>query len=70
MITVCCVLDIFSEMCDFEATDLCGFLQREDDAFDWTRGSASDGNGLLNDHTTGDYMGEKMLCKDLVFSLV
>lgn len=48
-------------MCDFEATDLCGFTQREDDTFDWTRGSARDGPGLLNDHTSGDIFGEIMV---------
>lgn len=48
-------------MCDFEAQDLCGFTQREDDSFDWTHGSARDGSGLLNDHTTGDIFGERMV---------
>ncbi|MPC30919.1 MAM and LDL-receptor class A domain-containing protein 2 [Portunus trituberculatus] len=50
------------QLCDFEAADLCGFTQREDDtyAFDWTQGSASDHQGLLNDHTTGDYYGQYM----------
>lgn len=49
---------IFSEMCDFEALDLCGFTQREDDMFDWIRGTARDESGLLNDHTSGDIFGE------------
>ncbi|XP_050708969.1 MAM and LDL-receptor class A domain-containing protein 1-like [Eriocheir sinensis] len=49
-----------NEMCDFEAPDLCGFSQREDDTLDWTHGSARDGSGLLNDHTTGDIFGHYM----------
>lgn len=44
-------------MCDFEADDLCGFKQREDDTFDWTHGTGKDSPGLLNDHTTGDING-------------
>lgn len=48
-------------MCDFEALDLCGFTQREDDMFDWIRGTARDESGLLNDHTSGDIFGERVV---------
>nr|XP_053646985.1 MAM and LDL-receptor class A domain-containing protein 1-like [Cherax quadricarinatus] len=43
--------------CDFEADDLCGFTQRQDDNFDWTHGTGSDNALLPNDHTTGDISG-------------
>lgn len=64
------MLYLISEMCDFEATDLCGFTQRKDDKFDWTQGSARDMSGLLNDHTTGDVFGETLvILRSSLFSI-
>ncbi|KAG7165100.1 MAM and LDL-receptor class A domain-containing protein 2-like 1, partial [Homarus americanus] len=47
-------------ICDFEADDLCGFAQRQDDNFDWTHGTGKDNELLPNDHTTGNISGHYM----------
>ena len=45
--------------CDFE-TDNCGWIQRRDDVFDWTRKrgpTSSSQTGPATDHTTGTTTG-------------
>lgn len=49
--------------CSFD-DDFCGFVQRTDDKFDWTRHrgrTSSQGTGPNRDHTTGNGKMEELL---------
>lgn len=51
--------------CDFE-TDLCGFIQRRDDTFDWLRKAGSTptvNTGPTVDHTLGSTSGQSIIPK-------
>ena len=51
---------LFADMCDFEDSKICGYMQDKSDDFDWTRdngGTTTQGTGPNADHTYGTKEG-------------